>query len=232
MDNIKTVSRRDFIWFVSVFVVSFLMPHSSQGKEMERLLDSEDREGLNVRFIKPFKALDKAKWVLKIDGLCEKPVQLNLAALRKLPRVTQVSRMTCVEGWSGKAKWGGVLPRTLFDAVRPHKEARFLHFYSADDYYEHISLEELLKTRVIFAYEMNDAPLPDIYGGPLRLLMPSKYGYKSVKTIMRLEFVKEDGLGYWSNYGYSRDGTIEPGADHALDLKAYRTITKPGEPDY
>ena len=232
MDNITGMTRRDFICFVSVFAVSFLMPHASDAKEVERLLDSEDREGLNVRFIKAIKPVDPTKWVLKVDGLCEKPGQLTLAAIKKLAKVTQVSRMTCVEGWSGKAKWGGIRPQTLFDAVKPKKEAKFLHFYSADDYYEHISLEDLLKTRVIFAYEMDDKPLPDIYGGPFRLLMPSKYGYKSVKTIMRVEFVAQDGIGYWSNYGYSRDGTIKPGTDRALDLKDYKKIIKEGEPEY
>jgi len=94
------------------------------------------------------------------------------------------------------------------------------------------SNEELFKPRVLFAYEMNDRPLPPEYGGPLRLLMPSKYGYKSVKTIVRLEFLDKGGTGYWSNYGYSKDATIEPGTDHALDLKEYKRITKQGEPEY
>ena len=62
--------------------------------------------------------------------------------------------------------------------------------------------------------------------------MPSKYGYKSVKTIMRIEFVEKDGIGYWSNYGYSKDGTIKTGTDNALDLKTYKKITKEGEPEY
>ncbi len=232
MGNVADMNRRDFIRFVSVFTASILIPHTSDAKEVERLLDNEDREGLNVRFIKPIKPVNPAKWVLKVDGLCEKPGQFTLAAIKKLPKVTQVSRLTCVEGWSGKAKWGGIRPQTLFDTVKAKEEAKFLHFYSADDYYEHISLEELQKSRVIFAYEMDDKPLPDIYGGPFRLLMPSKYGYKSVKTIMRLRFVEKDGLGYWSNYGYSKDGTIQKGADRALDLKANKNIKKEGEPDY
>jgi DMSO/TMAO reductase YedYZ molybdopterin-dependent catalytic subunit len=226
------MDRRDFIRFASVFAVSFLIPRGLDAKEIERLLDNEDREGLNVRFIKPIKPVNPAKWALKVDGLCEKPGQFTLAAIKKLPKMTQISRMTCVEGWSGKAKWGGIRPQTLFDAVKPKKEVKFLHFYSADDYYEHISLEELLKVRVIFAYEMDGKPLPDIYGGPFRLLMPSKYGYKSVKTIMRIEFVEKDGMGYWSDRGYSKDGTINPGTDHALDLRAYKKLTKEGEPDY
>ena len=168
------MKRRDFIRFVSVFAVSFLIPCGLDAKEIERLLDNEDREGLNVRFIKPIKPVDPAKWALKIDGLCEEPGQFTLATIKKLSKTTQISRMTCVEGWSGKAKWGGIRPQTLFDVVKPKKEAKFLHFYSADGYYEHISLDELLKARVIFAYEMDDRPLPDIYRGPFRLLVPSK----------------------------------------------------------
>jgi len=79
---------------------------------------------------------------------------------------------------------------------------------------------------------MNDRPLPPRNGGPLRLLRPSKYGYKSVKTFVGLEFLDKGGTGYWSNYGYSKDATIEPGTDHALDLKEYKRITKQGEPEY
>lgn len=232
MDNIQEMNRRDFIRFVSVFAVSFLMPHAADAKEVERLLDNEDREGFNVRFIMPIKPVNPEKWILQIGGLCEHPGQFTLGSIKKLTKDTQVSRMTCVEGWSGKAKWGGFFPQTLFNTVKPKKEAKYLYFYSADNYYEYISLEDLLKPRVIFAYEMDNKPLPDIHGGPLRLLIPSRYGYKSVKTIMKLDFVEKEGTGYWSQFGYPRDGTIKPGTDHALDLKTYKIIKKDGEPDY
>ena len=94
--------------YISVFAISFLVPHGIGAKEVERLLDNEDRDSLNVRFIKPIKPVNPAKWVLKVDGLCEKPGQFTFAAIKKLPKATQVSRITCVEGWSGKAKWGGI----------------------------------------------------------------------------------------------------------------------------
>ena len=232
MDVFQEMDRRDVMRFITVLFVSFLVPHSSRAKEIRGLLDNEDREGFYIRFIKPIRPVDPATWTLKVGGLCERPRTLSLADIKGLPKATQVSRMKCVESWSSKAKWGGFRAKALFDLVRPASQAKHLYFYSADDYYEYISLEELLKPRVIFAYEMNDGPLPPEYGGPLRLLMPSKYGYKSVKTIMRLEFLEKGGTGYWSKYGYSKDATIEPGTDHALDLKEYRRITKPGEPEY
>lgn len=232
MDTFREMDRRDVMRFICVLGVSFLIPHSAEPGEIRKLLENEDRQGFYIRFIKPIRPVDPGKWSLTVAGLCENPRKLSLAAIRRLPKVTQVSRMKCVESWSSKAKWAGFRPEALFDLVKPTSRARHLYFYSTDDYYEYISLEELLKPRVLFAYEMNDGPLPPEYGGPLRLLMPSKYGYKSVKTIVKLEFLEKGGTGYWSKYGYSKDATIQPGTDHALDLKGYKRITKPGEPDY
>ena len=232
MDIFKEMDRRDVVRFICFLGVSILMPHCADSKEVERLFDNEDREGFYIRFIKPVRPIDPARWSLKVSGLCEKARSFTLEAVKKLPKETQVSRMKCVESWSSKAKWGGFRPKAFFDAVRPLAEAKYLYFYSADDYYEYISLKELLKPRVLFAYEMNGGPLPGEYGGPLRLLMPSKYGYKSVKSIVRLEFLEKGAAGYWSTFGYSKDATIQPGEDHALDLKTYKRITKPGEPEY
>ncbi|MCX5798199.1 MAG: molybdopterin-dependent oxidoreductase, partial [Proteobacteria bacterium] len=232
MDFDMDIERRDFIRFISVLAVSFLMPNSSEAKEIQRMLENEDREGFYIRFYKPFKPVDPSKWTLRVGGLCSNPQSFNLASLKKLKKETQASRMKCVESWSSKAKWGGIRPKTLFDTVKLKKQAKFLYFYSADDYYEFISIEDLLKPRVLFVYEMNDGPLPDIHGGPLRLIIPFKYGYKSVKTIVRLDFVEKSGTGYWSKFGYDKDGNIKPGTDFPLDLKGYRDITKDGEPDY
>ncbi|MCX5813243.1 MAG: molybdopterin-dependent oxidoreductase [Proteobacteria bacterium] len=227
------MDRRDFIKFISVLGIGFMLPHSTlTAKEIEKVLENEDREGFYIRFYKPFKPVDPDRWTLKVGGLCENPKAFNLSDIKRLRKDTQVSRMKCVESWSSKAKWGGFRSKTLFDIVKPGKEAKFVYFYSADDYYEYISIDDLLKQRVIFVYEMNDKLLPDIHGGPLRLIMPFKYGYKSVKTIISLDFVKEEGTGLWSKYGYSRDATIKTGEDHALDLGEYRTLKKEGEPDY
>jgi len=167
-----------------------------------------------------------------LDGLCDNPKWFNLSDIKRLKKLTQVSRMKCVECWSGKAKWGGFAPKTLFDIVKPKKEARFLYIYCADDYTEYILLEDLLKPRVLFVYEMDDRPLPDIHGGPLRLIIPFKYGYKNAKTIVKLEFVEQEGTGYWESFGYTKDGTIQKGEDFALDLDKYMVIKREGEPDY
>jgi methionine sulfoxide reductase catalytic subunit len=227
------MNRREFIEFACVLSIGFILPHSSlAAEEVERMLENEDRKGFYIRFYKPLKPVNVSGWRLSVGGLCERPKSFSLSDLRNLKKQVQTSRMKCVEGWSSKAKWGGFSPKTLFEAVKPGKEAKFLYFYSADDYTEYISLEDLLKSRVLFVYEMDDKPLPDIHGGPLRLIVPSKYAYKSVKTIVKLEFVEKEGTGYWEGFGYSKDATIQRGDDYPLDLNEYRELKKEGEPDY
>jgi sulfoxide reductase catalytic subunit YedY len=168
-----------------------------------------------------------------VEGLVKKPQALALPDVQSLPLVSQVSRMKCVECWSAAAKWEGFHLRSLMEIVDPLPEAQWLHFYCADDYYESLSLEELLRERVLFVHRMNDQILPDVYGAPLRLMVPFKYGYKSPKAIVRLVFAEEELRGYWPMVGpYTTTGEIQPGRDYPLDLEETRQITGGGEVIY
>ena len=190
------------------------------------LLKNENRSGFFIRYYKPFEAVDPARWTLTVEGLVKKSRKLTLADVQALPLVSQVSRMKCVECWSAAAKWEGFHLHSLMEVVEPLPEAKWLHFYCADDYYESLSLEELLMERVLFVHRMNDQTLLDEYGAPLRLMVPYKYGYKSPKAIVRLVFAKEELPGYWPTVGpYSTDGDIQPGRDYPLDLEETRQIT-------
>jgi len=190
------------------------------------LLYNENRPGFYIRYYKPFEAVDPARWTLSVEGLVKKPQELTLADVQSLPLVSQVSRMKCVECWSAAARWEGFHLRSLMEVVSPLPEARWLHFYCADDYYESLSLEELLRERVLFVHRMNGQPLPDEYGAPLRFMVPFKYGYKSPKAIVRLVFAREELRGYWPTVGaYSAAGDIQPGRDYPLDLGEFRQIT-------
>lgn len=226
------MKRRDFLKIAGGLIASTLLPSCVEAKENKRLLKNEDKPGFYIRFYKPFEPVDIRKWKLEISGLCEKPSRLNIEDIKRLPSVTQVSRLKCVECWSAKASWTGFIPKTLFELVKPLNKARYLYFYCADDYFEYISLEDLLKSRVLFAHTMNSKPLPDEHGAPLRLIIPFKYGYKNVKTITRITFVEKGGEGYWSQQGYSADGTIQPGFDFQLDTGQMIEIKKQGEIDY
>jgi sulfoxide reductase catalytic subunit YedY len=197
------------------------------------LLRNENRPGFFIRYYKPFEPVDPDRWTLSVEGLVKKPQALALPDVQSLPLVSQVSRMKCVECWSAAAKWEGFHLRSLMEIVDPLPEAKWLHFYCADDYYESLSLEELLMERVLFVHRMNNQTLPDVYGAPLRLMVPFKYGYKSPKAIVRLVFAEEELRGYWPVVGpYTTTGEIQPGRDYPLDLEETRQITGGGEVIY
>lgn len=188
-------------------------------------LRNDNVPGFYVRYYRPFEAVDPTQWILSVKGLVKKPVELSLSDIQALPIISQTSRMKCVECWSAAAKWDGFHLRSLLAIIEPLPTAKWIHFRCADGYYESLSIDDLLDERVIFAHRMNDRSLPDIYGAPLRLIIPPLYGYKNPKAITQLIFAEEELRGYWPSVGpYTQEGIIEPGSDHPLDIGETRRI--------
>lgn len=146
-------------------------------------------------------------WKLDISGLVEHPLHLSLADLRALPKQTQMTLHNCIQGWSGIAEWGGVSMSEILRLCKPTSEARYVVFTSyqkgrgavkpelkaAHDqtYYETIDMELAKHPQTILAYEMNGEPLPIPHGAPLRLRVETQLGYKMVKYLHSISFVKE-----------------------------------------
>jgi sulfoxide reductase catalytic subunit YedY len=152
-----------------------------------------------------------ADYRLRINGLVEKPVELDLAQLRALPHHEQITQHFCIQGWSGVAKWGGVSMRTILDLVQPHPEAKWVVFYSLGEgadkgiYYDAHPIEHMSHHLTMLAYDMNDVPLSFGHGAPLRLRNEIELGFKQVKWIKGIEFIaqySELGSGYG---GYNED---------------------------
>jgi methionine sulfoxide reductase catalytic subunit len=135
---------------------------------------------------------------LKIGGLVEHPVELSLAEMETLGKIEFTTMHHCIQGWSGIAKWGGLPMHKLIDLVQPMPKVRTVAFYSFGEalyggpYYDTQSLENLWKPGCMLAYEMNGAPLPPVYGAPLRLRVENQLGYKMVKWIERIEFIESE----------------------------------------
>src|SRR5579864_1510385 len=135
---------------------------------------------------------------LRVGGLVERPVELSLSELRALGMEELITMHHCIQGWTGIAQWKGLPMKTLVDLVKPTPAAHTVVFYSFGDglygggYYETQRLEDVLKPACLLALEMNQRPLPDVYGAPLRLRVENQLGYKMVKWIERIEFMESE----------------------------------------
>ncbi len=159
-----------------------------------------------------------ANWKLKIDGLVERPREISLADLKKLPARTQITRHDCVEGWSAIGKWTGVPLASVLSLTGLKPTARYAVLHCADElektldgsgrYYESIDLIDAFHPQTILAYQMNGQDLSIGHGAPLRLRVERQLGYKQAKYIMRIELVDSfAGLwggngGFWEDRGY------------------------------
>ncbi|MGI8708951.1 MAG: molybdopterin-dependent oxidoreductase [Actinomycetota bacterium] len=148
---------------------------------------------------------------LRVSGLVDNPVELDLVQLRALPHQEQITQHFCIQGWSGVAKWGGVSMQTIIDLVKPQPEAKWVVFYSLGDgpdggvYYDAHPIDQMGYHLTMLAYDMNGAPLPYGHGAPLRLRNEVQLGFKQVKWIKGVEFIadfSEIGGGYG---GYNQD---------------------------
>jgi DMSO/TMAO reductase YedYZ molybdopterin-dependent catalytic subunit len=155
-------------------------------------------------------SFEPATWRLEVGGLVEKPLSLDVHALRALPRAHQTSDFHCVTGWSvGNVHWGGVRLKDLFAEARPHPDAHALRFTSAEvPYVDYLTLRQALLSDTMLAYEMDGSPLSRAHGAPLRLVIPRMYGYKGVKWLNRIDLVAKTEDGYWEQRGYDRDAWV------------------------
>ncbi|MBD3188357.1 molybdopterin-dependent oxidoreductase [Candidatus Bathyarchaeota archaeon] len=149
--------------------------------------------------------LDREDYTLEITGLVQLPTMLDLDGILALPRTTRTVDIHCVTSWSKlDTKWGGVQFREITALVKPLKEARHVIMHCADGgFTTSLPIEPMMDDDVLLAYEYNGKPLNDAHGGPVRVLVPKRYFYKSAKWLTGLEFTKEDSLGFWERGGYS-----------------------------
>jgi len=182
--------------------------------------DIPDEAGFRPMWYNPVPPIDQTKWRLEIGGLVEKPQFFTLAQLRGLPQEEQSARMKCVQCWSARTTWGGFRFASILDMVKPRKTAKAIRIDCADKWYEYMTLTEMANPRVMMVLERGGKPLPDANGAPLRLLDPSKYGYKSAKLITSIRFVEEGKGSMACDIGpyYTATGEILPGYDTPLDL--------------
>jgi DMSO/TMAO reductase YedYZ molybdopterin-dependent catalytic subunit len=155
-------------------------------------------------------------WTIRIDGLVEEPVNVDYAVWSTLPRLEQTVDFHCVEGWSvADCRWAGVRPADLLALARPLPAATHIVFHAAGGtYIDALTMDQASEPSTVLADTLDDELLPMEHGGPVRLIVPTQLGYKSVKFVNRLELVDHSVRGYWEQFGYPIDAPVEGGSRH------------------
>lgn len=171
---------------------------------------------------------EEKTFLLNIRGLVENERNFSLEEIKKMPFTRLDARLTSVSGWSVRTNWDGVLWQDFQQNIALLPGADFATFSSIGGYSTTVPLSDL-KDRVMLVYAIDGEHLERQYGGPLRLLVPHLWGYKSCKWLSEIAFGETDIGGYWEDRGYTRSGRIEAGTTLDINTRVKRTIKGGGE---
>ncbi|HZG88501.1 molybdopterin-dependent oxidoreductase [Paenibacillus sp.] len=163
--------------------------------------------------VAPIPKFDASAWKFTIDGFVDRPLSFDWKTFAELPRKVQVSDFHCVTGWSVyRATWEGIPLKELLASAGVGAGAKYVKFYSGDGVYtDALSLEQAEADDIMVAALIDGSPIPEDLGGPVRLIVPRMYAYKSVKWLERIELIDAGHIGYWQERGYDVDAWV-PGA--------------------
>lgn len=190
-------------------------------------------------------------WTISVEGLVNKPKVFDIDDLMKLnPPEERVYRLRCVEGWSMVIPWLGFPLAALLKQVEPNSAARFVEFTTLLDpdrmpnqrtavldwpYVEGLRLDEALHPLTLLAVGLYGKTLPPQNGAPLRLVVPWKYGFKSIKSIVKIRLTQDQPQTTWSDQApgeYGFYSNVNPQVDHPRwSQKRERRIGEFGQRD-
>ena len=171
-------------------------------------------------------------WAVAVDGLVHKPKVFDIEELLKFPLEQRVYRLRCVEGWSMVIPWIGFSLHKLLEKVEPTSQARYVAFQTLLDaqrmpnqqtgvldwpYVEGLRLDEAMHPLTILATGLYDEVLPPQNGAPVRLVVPWKYGFKSIKSVVRITLVEGEPPTTWNiqaRHEYGFYSNVNPDVSH------------------
>ncbi|MDD9271156.1 molybdopterin-dependent oxidoreductase [Paenibacillus sp. GCM10023248] len=155
-------------------------------------------------------AFSSDTWQFAISGLVDRPGVWNWEEFLKLKRTVQVSDFHCVTGWSVySCTWEGIPLKAMLAAAGVQAKAKYVKFYSGDKVYtDALSLEQAGGDDIMVAVLLDGKPIPQQLGGPVRLIVPQMYAYKSVKWLQGIELIEKEHIGYWEVRGYDNDAWV------------------------
>jgi len=148
-------------------------------------------------------AVDGATWKLEVAGLVENKKPWTLDELNALPQVSQITRHICVEGWSAIGSWQGVQLSEFLKRIGADTRAKYVWFKCAEGYTNTIDMPTAMHPQTQMTLKFANKTLPQAYGFPMKVRMPTKLGYKNPKYVVAMEVTNTDKGGYWENQGYN-----------------------------
>ena len=148
-----------------------------------------------------------ADWKLAVTGLVANPVSFTWQAFSAQAQDERQTDIHCVTSWSlYDNRWQGLSTQALIDLVAPKPEARAVMVHSYDGYSTNLALADFAAPDALLVHAWNGAPLAREHGGPVRLVVPQLYFWKSAKWVSRIEFIAADRPGFWEQNGYNMHG--------------------------
>lgn len=157
---------------------------------------------------------ESAPWKLKITGMADNPLELDLPAVKSLPQIQQIATISCIGNpvggrAMGNARWTGVSLKSLLKKADPDFLANRLILRAGDGYFESIPLNKGYHPGALLAWQMNGKPLTRNHGRPLRLILPGLYGIKQVKWLNEIEISRGSFKGYWQERGWTQKARVK-----------------------
>lgn len=151
--------------------------------------------------------VSRERWRLDVYGAIETPVFWTFAEFAAQKQAKFTSDIHCVTTWSRyDNEWEGLATRELLAACQPREDARFVTLHSYDGYTTNLSLDDFAAEDALLAHSWSGQPLTEEHGGPVRLVVPHLYFWKSAKWLQAIEFLTEDAPGFWEVRGYHNRG--------------------------
>lgn len=175
-----------------------------EGQALSSINDFRENSIIGPQYI------DLDSYELKVTGLVQNPETYSYDdVIDNFAHHKKVVTLNCVEGWSVKLLWEGILVRDLIEKAGHLDNVKVVIFHSYDGYTTSFPIDYIMNNEIIMAYKMNDITIPPERGFPFQLVAEDKWGYKWAKWITEIELTdNEDYLGYWESYGYSNSGSL------------------------
>jgi DMSO/TMAO reductase YedYZ molybdopterin-dependent catalytic subunit len=169
--------------------------------------------------------IDLQTYAVFVGGLVKRERHFSWQEILAMSKSRVNCRLTSVSGWSVRADWEGIKWKDFLKEIRIDSKANHVRFTTiGGNYTTVVSFWDLENPSVLLAYGINGEPIEPDYGGPLRMIIPNLWGYKSCKWLGRIDFIDQMEGGYWEDRGYTRSGIIEPGFTFDINTKTRRPI--------